>query len=70
MDATRLVASTPRGSTIEALGEELYRVCDHSRHCRLVNGLWQAQELVQQVELLHRHPEELGEGALSQEQHA
>jgi hypothetical protein len=59
MDATQLVASTPRGSTIEALGQELYRVCDHSRHCRQVNGLWQAQELVHQAELLHRHPEEL-----------
>jgi hypothetical protein len=59
MDATQLVASTPRGSTIEALGQELYRVCDQSHHCRQVSGLWEAQELVHQAELLHRHPDEL-----------
>ncbi|GDX72668.1 hypothetical protein LBMAG39_11010 [Cyanobium sp.] len=54
-----LVASTPRGSTIEAIGGDLYRVCDGSHHCRTVPGLWQAQELAHQAELQHRHPEQL-----------
>ena len=55
----QLVASTPRGSTIEAVGGDLYRVCDGSHHCRTVPGLWQAQELAHQAELRHRHPEQL-----------
>lgn len=59
MESDQLVAATPRGSTIEALGHNLYRVCDNSQHCRQVPGLWQAQELAHQVELQHCHPEEL-----------
>ena len=59
MDPARLVASTPRGSTIEAIGDNLYRVCDESHHCRTVPGLWEAQELIHQAELLHLHPEQL-----------
>jgi len=55
----QLVASTPQGSTIEAVGGNLYRVCDGSHHCRTVPGLWQAQELAHQAELMHRHPEQL-----------
>ena len=54
-----LFRSTPRGSTIEAVGGDLYRVCDGSHHCRTVPGLWQAQELAHQAELRHRHPEQL-----------
>jgi hypothetical protein len=57
--APQLVASTPRGSTIEAVGGDLYRVCDGSHHCRTVPGLWQAQELAHQAELQHLHPEQL-----------
>jgi hypothetical protein len=48
-----------RGSTIEAVGGDLYRVCDGSHHCRTVPGLWQAQELAHQAELKHLHPEQL-----------
>ena len=48
-----------RSSTIEAVGGDLYRVCDGSHHCRTVPGLWQAQELAHQAELRHRHPEQL-----------
>ena len=59
MSDSRLVAATPRGSTIEAVGPGTYRVCDISRHCREVNGLWQAQELLQHAEQLHRHPDDL-----------
>ena len=59
MSDSDLVAATPRGSTIEAMGHGTYRVCDLNRHCREVTGLWQAQELLQQAERLHRHPDEL-----------
>jgi hypothetical protein len=59
MSDPQLVVATPLGSTIEALGGDLYRICDHSHHCRQVPGLWAAQELLHQAELLHRHPEEL-----------
>jgi hypothetical protein len=45
-----LVAHTPRGSTIEAMGNNTYRVCDRNRHCRQVTGLWQAQEVLQKAE--------------------
>lgn len=59
MGESYLVASTPRGSTIEAMGTGTYRVCDISQHCREVDGLWQAQQLLQKAERLHRHPDEL-----------
>ena len=59
MPNSDLVVATPRGSTIEAIGHGTYRVCDVTHHCREVDGLWQAQELLQQAERLHRHPEEL-----------
>ncbi len=49
-----LLTITPRGSTIEALGNNHYRVCDRGHHCRQVQGLWQAQELVHEAELHHR----------------
>jgi hypothetical protein len=45
---------TPRGSSIEAIGPDTYRVCDRSRHCREVKGLWEAQQLVQYAESHHQ----------------
>lgn len=59
MESLDLIAQTPRGSTIEAVAENTYRVCDYSHHCRQVTGLWQAQELVHLAEQLHRHPDQL-----------
>ena len=46
---------------LEALGQNRYRVCDRGHHCRLVDGLWRAQELVHQAELRHRALDRLGD---------
>ena len=50
------VVSTPLGSSIEALGDGLYRVCDAERHCKNVRGLWPAGELVREMEVHRRRP--------------
>lgn len=50
------VVSTPLGSSIEALGDGLYRVCDAEKHCRNVSGLWPAGELVREMEVHRRRP--------------
>lgn len=50
------VASTPLGSSIEALGDGLYRVCDSAKHCENVRGLWSAGELVREMEVHRRLP--------------
>ena len=50
------VASTPLGSSIEALGDGLYRVCDAAKHCKNVRGLWSAGELVREMEVRRRDP--------------
>jgi len=31
-----------------------YRICDSQQHCRLVNSLWEAQQLVQWAEVHHQ----------------
>ncbi|WP_255445850.1 hypothetical protein [Synechococcus sp. RS9907] len=41
----------PRGSLIERLETGVYRICDRDHHCREVQGLWQARELVRELEL-------------------
>mgnify|MGYP001553225659 FL=1 len=38
------ICATSRGSTIDAVGEGRYRVCDRQAHCAEVQGLWQAYE--------------------------
>lgn len=48
------VARTPMGSLIERVEPGVYRVCDSARHCRLVNGLWAAREVVRELEVHHR----------------
>jgi hypothetical protein len=45
------VASTPRGSSIERLRPGRYRVCDTDHHCREVEDVWTAFELVRELEL-------------------
>ena len=45
------VARTSRGSLIERLETGVYRICDRDHHCREVQGLWQARELVRELEL-------------------
>lgn len=46
--------TTPGGSTIEAVAEGGYRVCDAGRHCLTATTLWEAQQLVQWAEVHHR----------------
>ena len=45
------------GSSIEALGDGRYRVCDASHHCAEVRGLWSAGEFVREMEVHHRFPD-------------
>lgn len=45
------VARTPRGSLIVRLESGVYRICDRDHRCREVQGLWQARELVRELEL-------------------
>ena len=48
---TFAVAATPRGSSIERLDSGRYRVCDVDHHCREVDDVWTAFELVHGQEL-------------------
>ena len=48
------VACTPRGSSIERLRPGRYRVCDTGHHCREVEDVWTAFELVRELELDQR----------------
>jgi hypothetical protein len=45
---------TPAGSTIVPELQGGYRICDSQQHCRLVNSLWEAQQLVQWAEVHHQ----------------
>ena len=45
------VACTPRGSSIERLQPGRYRVCDTDHHCREVEDVWTAFELVRELEV-------------------
>ena len=42
MTSTRIVR-TPRGSTLDSVGANVFRACDRYGHCRLVIGLSNAQ---------------------------
>ena len=53
------VARTPRGSLIERLEPGRYRVCDSDHHCLEVDGLWDARELVRELELHQRSIESI-----------
>ena len=45
------VARTPRRSLIERLESGVYRICDRDHRCCEVQDLWQARELVRELEL-------------------
>ena len=45
---------TPAGSTIEPVDGGGYTVCDAGRHCRRVDNLWEAQQMIQWAEVHHR----------------
>ena len=42
--------TTPKGSTLDELGQGIYQVCDRSGHCRSVEGLARAQETMKLME--------------------
>jgi len=53
------VACTPRGSSIERLRPGRNRVCDTDHHCREVEDVWSAFELVRELELHQRSIESI-----------
>lgn len=52
--SSQLLISTPRGSTIEVIGDHRYWVCDATRSCREVKDLWTALQLVRRSEVFRR----------------
>ena len=44
------IAHTAKGSTIDALGCNCFRVCDPQGHCQTVQGLWNAEEVIRRSE--------------------
>ena len=44
------VVQTPMGSTIDALNDGGYWVCDREQNCREVRGLWEAEEFLRERE--------------------
>ena len=44
------VVQTPMGSTIDAIRDGGYWVCDRDRNCREVAGLWEANEYLRERE--------------------
>ena len=44
------IAHTAKGSTIDALGGNCFRVCDPQGHCQTVQGLWNAEEVIRRSE--------------------
>ena len=49
MTSTRIVR-TPRGSTLDSVGANVFRACDRYGHCRLVMGLSNAQDTLRVLE--------------------
>jgi hypothetical protein len=58
--SSQLLISTPRGSTIEVIGHHRYWVCDATRSCREVKGLWTALQLVRRSEVFRRSIDSVG----------
>ena len=49
-DAFTRITHTAKGSTIDALGGNCFKVCDPQGHCQAVQGLWNAEEVVRRSE--------------------
>ncbi|MBM5783680.1 MAG: hypothetical protein FJ076_02330 [Cyanobacteria bacterium K_DeepCast_35m_m1_288] len=47
-----VLVATPRGSTIETADNGQFWACDRDHHCRAVNSLWSAQQMIRRAELL------------------
>lgn len=50
MDIISRICATSRGSTIDAIGQGRYRVCNRDSVCSEVAGLWQAYETLRRQE--------------------
>ena len=50
MDIISRICATSRGSTIDAIGQGRYRVCNRDSVCAEVAGLWQAYETLRRQE--------------------
>ena len=50
------VVQTPMGSTIDAIRDGGYWVCDRYQNCREVKGLWEAEEYLRERELGFAEP--------------
>jgi len=44
------IAHTAKGSTLDSLGGNFFRVCDPQGHCQSVEGLWNAEEVLRRNE--------------------
>ncbi len=49
MPCTR-IKYTAKGSTLDSLGGNFFRVCDPQGHCQSVQGLWNAEEVLRRSE--------------------
>ena len=45
MESISRICATSKGTTIDAIGQGRYRVCNRHAVCSDVEGLWQAYEL-------------------------
>jgi hypothetical protein len=50
MAEPKRICRTSRGSTIDAVGNGRYRVCDRNLKCAEVEGLWKAYETLKDQE--------------------
>ena len=50
MERFSRICATSKGTTIDAIGQGRYRVCNKHAVCSDVEGLWQAYEVLRQQE--------------------
>ena len=50
MESISRICATSKGSTIDAIGQGRYRVCNRHAVCSDVEGLWQAYETLRRQE--------------------
>ena len=51
MESISRICATSKGTTIDAIGQGRYRVCNRHAVCSDVEGLWQAYETVSYTHL-------------------
>ena len=50
MESISRICATSKGTTIDAIGQGRYRVCNRHEVCSDVEGLWQAYEILRRQE--------------------